>query len=70
MIKLDFGDDDLPPEDSQMDNQSDNLGESFEHEQDEMQEDEDLAYPQEPDALGQNDGDGVAQAQHMQANVM
>ena len=36
MIKLDFGDDDLPPEDSQMDNQSDNLGESFEHEQDEM----------------------------------
>jgi hypothetical protein len=33
MIKLDFGGyDDLPPEDSQMDNQSDNLGESFENE--------------------------------------
>ena len=32
MIKLDFGDDDQPPEDSQMDNQSDNLGESFENE--------------------------------------
>ena len=63
MIKLDFGGyDDLPPEDSQMDNQSDNLGESFENEQNEMQEDEDLAYPQEPDALGQNDANEAAQA--------
>lgn len=27
-----------------------------------MQEDEDLAYPQEPDALSQNDANEVAQA--------
>ena len=34
-----------------------------------MQEDEDLAYPQEPGALGQNDGSEVAQA-HLQSNIM
>ena len=57
MIKLDFGAyDDVPQEDSQMENlQSDDLGESFENEQNEMQDEAEVDYEQLPDSIAQND---------------
>ena len=57
MIKLDFGAyDDVPQEDSHMENQqSDDLGESFENEQDEMQDEAEIGHEQLPETIAQND---------------